>query len=58
MRKVILEKDYSGEEILYLTENLIDSVHEAKLPLNKHGFFKGTISIKVIYTDYEGEYEC
>jgi hypothetical protein len=55
MKKVIFEKDYYGENINDVFEEINHSINAQDLPTDEHGFFKGTISIQVTYSNYEGE---
>lgn len=52
MFKVIMETEYSAEDICSISEDVEYEISEANLDKDKNGFFKGTFTVRVTYTDY------
>ena len=48
---IIFENEYDGESIVDMEEHVYDAVNEADVPVDEHGFAKGTFKVTIEWSE-------
>jgi hypothetical protein len=51
--KVLMLREYSAESSIDIDEDVNDAINESNLPVDKHGFFRGTLTVEITWQDDE-----
>ena len=50
--KSLLVREYSGESIVDIEQDIYDAINDADIPVDKYGFSQGTFRVVLTFEEY------
>jgi hypothetical protein len=49
----IFNREYSGESIVDIEQDIYDAINNTELPVDEHGFIAGTFRVTIQFKEYQ-----